>query len=56
MKAKSLREAIESLHTCALGFHKDTEILPLLSAQNRILAKDIFATKALPSFDNAGRL
>lgn len=52
-EAKSLKEAIESLQNAAQGFYQQTEILPLLNAQERILAKEVFAKKALPCFDNA---
>lgn len=52
-KVKSLEEAIESLQNVAQGFSQDTEILPLLDAQEKFLAEAVFAKKALPCFDNA---
>ena len=45
-EAKSLKEAIESLQNAAKGFYRQAEILPLLNAQERILAKEVFAKKA----------
>ena len=45
-------QALQLLQTTA-PLISHTEILPLLDAQDRILAQDIFATKPLPCFDNS---
>lgn len=52
-KAQSLREAIESLQNAAQGFYRQVEIVPLLDAQDRVLAEAVYAQKALPCFDNS---
>lgn len=52
-KAQSLREAIESLQNVAQGFYRQVEIVPLLNAQDRVLAEAVYAQKALPCFDNS---
>ena len=52
-KAQSLREAIESLQNAAQGFYRQAEIVPLLNAQDRVLAEAVYAQKALPCFDNS---
>lgn len=51
METKTLDEAMAILFKQKMSL--TTEILPLLEAQNKILAQDIFATKSLPSFDNS---
>ncbi|MBX7490474.1 molybdopterin molybdotransferase MoeA [Helicobacter turcicus] len=53
---QTLQEAKTILHDVAKAYkntNQSTEILPLLQAQNRILAQDIYAQKSLPSFDNS---
>ena len=51
---KTLQESKNILNNIAKEYQiKNTEILPLLQAQNKILAEDVFETKSLPSFDNS---
>ncbi|TLD87269.1 molybdopterin molybdotransferase MoeA [Helicobacter sp. MIT 05-5294] len=52
-KAKSIRDSMDSLHKAAQGFFLQTEVLPLLSALDRILAEEVYVEKSLPSFDNS---
>lgn len=52
-KAKSIRDSMDSLHKAAQGFFLQTEVLPLLSALDRILAEEVYVKKSLPSFDNS---
>ena len=51
---QTLKEAKITLYNIAKEYqNKNKEILPLLQAQNKILACDIYAAKSLPSFDNS---
>lgn len=54
---QTLKEAKNSLYKAAMEYlnknKQTTEIIPLLQAQNRILACDIYAKRSLPNFDNS---
>lgn len=50
---QNLKTAIESLRNATQEFHRHIEVLPLLEAQDRILAETICAKISLPRFDNS---